>query len=46
MALGLTVGQVRPDAAGNDLAIEGLHEGVQRIIAGDGLLGCGKAGGC
>ena len=45
MALGLTVGHVGPDAAGNDLAIESLHQGVQRIIAGDCLLGGGKAGG-
>ena len=46
MALGLTVGHVGLDAAGDDLAVEGLHQGVQRIIAGDCLLGCGEAGGC
>ena len=45
MALGLTVGHVGPDAAGNDLAIKSLYQGVQRIITGYCLLGGSKTGG-
>ena len=45
MALRLTISHVGPDATGNDLAIESLHEGVQRIIAGYCLLGGSKTGG-